>query len=206
MHLSDPTRAKLTGMPDRLAPEAARLGVDLGLSDPDDDDHRAAKFDLLADLAIPVVSFTFGLPLCGRDRELAGCRDRRAGDRDVTRGGAGRRRPRRRRARRARPGVRRSSGDALRGHRTRHPPTRRVARGCSRGHRAAADRGGRAHVGRGCPSRARSGRPRGAMRHGLPALPGGRHERHAPVPHLSTAVHREPGHPGLHGTRRPRVA
>ncbi len=55
---------------DRLAPEAARFGVTLGAVDPDDDDHRAAKVDLLVSAAVPLVSFTFGLPYPEEVRRL----------------------------------------------------------------------------------------------------------------------------------------
>ncbi|HEV7658157.1 MAG TPA: nitronate monooxygenase [Mycobacteriales bacterium] len=44
-----------------LAPEAARYGVPLG-EPRDDDDHWAAKLDLLVASRVPVVSFTFGCP------------------------------------------------------------------------------------------------------------------------------------------------
>ncbi|HEY2271671.1 MAG TPA: nitronate monooxygenase [Jatrophihabitantaceae bacterium] len=47
----------------RIAPDAARYGVDLGAPQPiEDDDHWHEKIDLLASDPVPVVSFTFGLP------------------------------------------------------------------------------------------------------------------------------------------------
>jgi nitronate monooxygenase len=47
---------------DRIAPEAARLGVELGEPRWDDDEDWAAKVDLLARDPAPWVTFTFGLP------------------------------------------------------------------------------------------------------------------------------------------------
>jgi nitronate monooxygenase len=55
---------------------AARIGVEGDLGDPrHDDDHFDAKLALAADLAIPVVSFTFGSPTGAQIEELhsAGC-------------------------------------------------------------------------------------------------------------------------------------
>ncbi|MDT9595068.1 nitronate monooxygenase [Nocardioides zeae] len=47
----------------QLADLAASFGVDLDGAEPrEDDDHWRAKIDLLVDLAVPLVSFTFGLP------------------------------------------------------------------------------------------------------------------------------------------------
>ncbi|WP_344198183.1 nitronate monooxygenase [Aeromicrobium alkaliterrae] len=46
----------------RLAPVAERLGAEVPHPRWDDTDHYAEKVDLLADLAVPVVSFTFGCP------------------------------------------------------------------------------------------------------------------------------------------------
>ncbi|MET7402397.1 nitronate monooxygenase [Dactylosporangium sp. NPDC005572] len=49
-----------------LAPEAEALGLDLTGAEPvEDDDHWAAKVDLLLADPVPVVSFTFGLPPAG---------------------------------------------------------------------------------------------------------------------------------------------
>lgn len=45
-----------------LLPLADRLGVELPATPVEDDDHWRAKVDLLAELAPPVVSFTFGIP------------------------------------------------------------------------------------------------------------------------------------------------
>ena len=45
-----------------IAPEADRLGVELGEPRWDDDDHWPAKVDLLVRDPVPWVSFTFGLP------------------------------------------------------------------------------------------------------------------------------------------------
>jgi nitronate monooxygenase len=55
---------------------AARIGVEGELGEPrHDDDHFDAKLALAAELAIPVVSFTFGLPTAAQIEELhaAGC-------------------------------------------------------------------------------------------------------------------------------------
>ncbi|MBG0568842.1 nitronate monooxygenase [Actinoplanes aureus] len=46
----------------RLAPEAERYGVELPPLRLDDDDHFAAKVELAVAYAIPLVSFTFGVP------------------------------------------------------------------------------------------------------------------------------------------------
>jgi NAD(P)H-dependent flavin oxidoreductase YrpB (nitropropane dioxygenase family) len=48
-----------------LLPLAERLEVDLPPEPVEDDDHWQAKVDLLAELAPPVVSFTFGIPDAG---------------------------------------------------------------------------------------------------------------------------------------------
>ena len=45
-----------------LMPLAERYGVELPAAPVEDDDHWQAKVDVLADLAPPVVSFTFGIP------------------------------------------------------------------------------------------------------------------------------------------------
>ncbi len=47
---------------DRLAPEAAAVGVELDPRPVHDDDHWADKLDLLLSEPVPVVSLTFGLP------------------------------------------------------------------------------------------------------------------------------------------------
>ncbi|MFD7918179.1 NAD(P)H-dependent flavin oxidoreductase [Streptomyces sp. NPDC059740] len=47
---------------DRLAPEAARLGVEFGDPDGSTDDAYEAKVDALLQERVPVVSFTFGCP------------------------------------------------------------------------------------------------------------------------------------------------
>lgn len=55
---------------------AARIGVEGELGEPrHDDDHLAAKLALAAELAIPVVSFTFGAPTAAQIEDLhaAGC-------------------------------------------------------------------------------------------------------------------------------------
>ncbi|MFC7529806.1 nitronate monooxygenase [Actinoplanes sp. GCM10030250] len=46
----------------RLEPEARRYGVELPALRLDDDDHYPAKVELAVSYAIPVVSFTFGVP------------------------------------------------------------------------------------------------------------------------------------------------
>ncbi|MFB9234917.1 NAD(P)H-dependent flavin oxidoreductase [Plantactinospora siamensis] len=46
-----------------IAPEGAAYGLDLSAAEPvEDDDHWAAKLDLLTRHPVPVLSFTFGLP------------------------------------------------------------------------------------------------------------------------------------------------
>jgi nitronate monooxygenase len=45
-----------------LRPEAERYGVDVPPLRLDDDDHFAAKVDIAAGAAVPLVSFTFGVP------------------------------------------------------------------------------------------------------------------------------------------------
>lgn len=61
----------------RIAPEGAPYGLDLAAAAPsEDDDHWAAKLDLLLADPVPVVSFTFGLPPASVIRDL-----RRAGSR-----------------------------------------------------------------------------------------------------------------------------
>jgi nitronate monooxygenase len=45
-----------------LKPEAARYGVSLPPVRLDDDDHFAAKIEIAVDAAVPLVSFTFGVP------------------------------------------------------------------------------------------------------------------------------------------------
>ncbi len=56
-------RAAVLAYRDLLAPEAHRLGVELGTPRWDDDDDWAAKVDLLVRDPVPWVSFTFGLPV-----------------------------------------------------------------------------------------------------------------------------------------------
>ncbi|MFG2054411.1 NAD(P)H-dependent flavin oxidoreductase [Micromonospora sp. NPDC048930] len=61
----------------RIAAEGAPYGLDLASAAPvEDDDHWAAKLDLLVRDPVPVVSFTFGLPPAAVVRDL-----RRAGSR-----------------------------------------------------------------------------------------------------------------------------
>ncbi|MFJ8579545.1 NAD(P)H-dependent flavin oxidoreductase [Micromonospora sp. NPDC093277] len=61
----------------RIGPEGAPYGLDLAAATRvEDDDHWAAKIDLLVRDPVPVVSFTFGLPPAGVVRDL-----RRAGSR-----------------------------------------------------------------------------------------------------------------------------
>lgn len=55
-------RGSIRAYRDHLAPEAARVGVKLGEPRWEDDDHWAAKIDLLVSDPVPWVSFTFGLP------------------------------------------------------------------------------------------------------------------------------------------------
>ena len=55
-------RAAVLAYRDLVAPEARRLGVELGTPRWDDDDNWAAKVDLLVRDPVPWVSFTFGLP------------------------------------------------------------------------------------------------------------------------------------------------
>lgn len=55
-------RAAVLAYRDRIAPEAARLGVELGEPRWEDDDDWAAKVDLLTREPVPWLSFTFGLP------------------------------------------------------------------------------------------------------------------------------------------------
>lgn len=54
--------AALASYQDSLRAEADELGVSLGVASGVDDDHFAAKIDLLCRLLVPVVSFTFGSP------------------------------------------------------------------------------------------------------------------------------------------------
>ncbi|MCW3842647.1 nitronate monooxygenase [Micromonospora yasonensis] len=62
---------------DRIAAEGTPYGLDLAAADRiEDDDHWAAKLDLLVRDPVPVVSFTFGLPPATVVRDL-----RRAGSR-----------------------------------------------------------------------------------------------------------------------------
>ncbi|WP_040164078.1 NAD(P)H-dependent flavin oxidoreductase [Microbacterium gorillae] len=61
---------------DRLRPEAERFGLTLDPVPRTDDDHWAAKIDLLRRDPVPVVSFTFGLPSTAEIAAL-----RRAGSR-----------------------------------------------------------------------------------------------------------------------------
>ena len=56
-------RAAVLAYRDLIAPEAHRLGVELGTPRWDDDDNWAAKVDLLVREPVPWVSFTFGLPV-----------------------------------------------------------------------------------------------------------------------------------------------
>ncbi|WP_231934659.1 nitronate monooxygenase [Micromonospora viridifaciens] len=61
----------------RIAPEGAPYGLDLAAATRiEDDDHWAAKIDLLVRNPVPVVSFTFGLPPATvvRDLQRAGSR------------------------------------------------------------------------------------------------------------------------------------
>ena len=58
-------RRRVLDYRDRIAPEAERLGVELGEPRWEDDDDWPAKIALLAEDPVPWVSFTFGLP--GRD-------------------------------------------------------------------------------------------------------------------------------------------
>ncbi|WP_026316345.1 nitronate monooxygenase [Actinokineospora enzanensis] len=61
--------ADTTGYRDRVRAQAERLGVDVG--EPRwDDDHYAAKVDIVVAAKIPVVSFTFGLPSAEDVRRL----------------------------------------------------------------------------------------------------------------------------------------
>lgn len=61
----------------RIAAEGTPYGLDLAVADRiEDDDHFAAKLDLLVRDPVPVVSFTFGLPPAAAVRDL-----RRAGSR-----------------------------------------------------------------------------------------------------------------------------
>jgi NAD(P)H-dependent flavin oxidoreductase YrpB (nitropropane dioxygenase family) len=55
-------RGRVLAYRDLIAPEAERVGVELGAARWDDDDHWNAKVDLLAASPVPWVSFTFGLP------------------------------------------------------------------------------------------------------------------------------------------------
>jgi nitronate monooxygenase len=58
---STPSTADLDAYRDLVSAEARRLGIEPG--DPVwDDDHYPAKIDLLVELGVPCVSFTFGLP------------------------------------------------------------------------------------------------------------------------------------------------
>lgn len=58
-----------------LRPEAQRYGIDLPPLRLDDDDHFAAKVRVAADAAVPLVSFTFGVPEAAVVKALrqAGC-------------------------------------------------------------------------------------------------------------------------------------
>ena len=55
-------RARVLAYRELIAPAAERAGVALGPPRWDDDDHWAAKLDLLSADPVPWVSFTFGLP------------------------------------------------------------------------------------------------------------------------------------------------
>lgn len=55
-------RGRVRAYRDLIAPEAERLGIELGELRWDDDDHWHAKVDLLCADPVPWVSFTFGLP------------------------------------------------------------------------------------------------------------------------------------------------
>jgi nitronate monooxygenase len=59
-----------------LQPEAERYGVELPPLRLDDDDHFAAKVQIAVSAAVPLVSFTFGVPEAAVVRELrrVGCR------------------------------------------------------------------------------------------------------------------------------------
>ncbi|GAA4876614.1 NAD(P)H-dependent flavin oxidoreductase [Saccharopolyspora cebuensis] len=57
----EPSGLDLADYQERVAAEAARLGVEPGAA-AWDDDHYRAKLELVVSEAIPVVSFTFGLP------------------------------------------------------------------------------------------------------------------------------------------------
>jgi nitronate monooxygenase len=59
-----------------LQPEAERYGVELPPLRLDDDDHFVAKVQIAVDAAVPLVSFTFGVPEVAVVRELhrVGCR------------------------------------------------------------------------------------------------------------------------------------
>lgn len=53
-----------------LRPEAAQFDVDLSTTPREDDDFWSQKIDLLVEKAVPVVSFTFGLPAAGDVQRL----------------------------------------------------------------------------------------------------------------------------------------
>ncbi|MGN6753311.1 MAG: nitronate monooxygenase [Intrasporangium sp.] len=61
--LDGPDRARAVGeYRERLGPDAARLGAELGEARPEDTDDWDRKIDVVIEERVPVVSFTFGLP------------------------------------------------------------------------------------------------------------------------------------------------
>jgi nitronate monooxygenase len=144
------TRADIERYAKALAPEAERYGAQLG--EPRfDDDHWAAKIDVLLDVRPDVASFTFGVPSaeeCGQLREAG-----------ITVVGTVTTLPE------AQTAVDRGvdavavQGPSAGGHRGTFDPSAQPARGCRR-----------VDDGRRCRARDGGGRCGGATRNGLPAV------------------------------------